>query len=215
MECKQCRDKIAHLLESEWGSLHHPHDLLEEVMDHAESCPRCKPLAEAARELIVGEVAPIEPPEGLADRVADTVLEAESPEPKGLRVFRARTFAPPRWAVQAAAAIFLVVASAFVTTMVTSSGGSDEGAIVTVRLELRAPEAERVAVVGDWNGWDPSTHPMADMDQDGIWEIEVEVKSDAEYQYQFLINGERWIPDPEAPMTVSDGFGGENSVLNI
>jgi hypothetical protein len=56
---------------------------------------------------------------------------------------------------------------------------------------------------------------MTDVDGDGIWQIEIEVQPDKEYQYQFLINGERWIPDPEAPMNVDDGFGGENSVLNI
>lgn len=214
MDCKQCREEIARLLEADWESQGPPRELSMEAIEHAQTCPRCKPLAEAARQLATGELDSVEAPGGLADRVADTILEEDPSEAKGLRIFRSGSLPLSRWAVQAAAALFLVIVSAFITTMVVSSPGSEE-AVVTVRLELRAPEARRVAVVGDWNGWDPSMHPMTDADNDGIWEIEVEVQQDREYQYQFLVNGERWIPDPEAPMTVSDGFGGENSVLNI
>jgi hypothetical protein len=86
---------------------------------------------------------------------------------------------------------------------------------VVVRLELAAPAAESVAVVGDWNGWDPRAHPLSERNSTGLWEIEIEILSGEEYRYQFLVDGEQWIPDPEAPITVSDGFGGTNSVLNI
>ncbi len=33
-----------------------------------------------------------------------------------------------------------------------------------------APNAERVAVVGDWNGWDGSRHPLVPLGSSGIWE---------------------------------------------
>jgi hypothetical protein len=87
--------------------------------------------------------------------------------------------------------------------------------VVTVHLSLEAPEAERVAVVGDWNGWDADRHLMHDRDRDGVWELRLQLKEGGEYQYQFLINGEKWIPDPKAPLKVNDGFGGTNSVLDI
>jgi 1,4-alpha-glucan branching enzyme len=32
------------------------------------------------------------------------------------------------------------------------------------------PDAERVSVVGDFNGWDPSSHPLGSRGQSGIWE---------------------------------------------
>jgi 1,4-alpha-glucan branching enzyme len=32
------------------------------------------------------------------------------------------------------------------------------------------PDAERVSVVGDFNGWDPSGHPLGSRGQSGIWE---------------------------------------------
>lgn len=214
MNCKECRERVGRLLE-DWDDSAPLRELPPELEEHAARCTECAPLVEAARELLAGELEPVTPPEGLADRVADRILAEEAPEEGGLRIFRTGSARVSRIVVQAAAAIFLVIASAFVTTMVVSSGGEEPEPVVTVRLELRAPEAEQVAVVGDWNGWDPTTHPMTDADNDGNWEINVEVRRDQEYQYQFLINGEEWIPDPEAPMTVNDGFGGKNSVLNI
>ena len=87
--------------------------------------------------------------------------------------------------------------------------------VVTVRLTLEAPGAEQVAVVGDWNGWDADRHLMHDRDRDGVWELRLKLKEGGEYQYQFLINGKKWIPDPKAPLKVEDGFGGTNSILDI
>ncbi|MCF7914331.1 MAG: isoamylase early set domain-containing protein [Spirochaetaceae bacterium] len=87
--------------------------------------------------------------------------------------------------------------------------------VITVHLTLEAPEAQSVAVVGDWNGWNPEKNRMSDSNKDGIWELRLKLEKGGEYQYQFLINGNRWIPDPDAPLKVEDGFGGTNSVLNI
>jgi 1,4-alpha-glucan branching enzyme len=107
----------------------------------------------------------------------------------------------------------LVVAAVVVTSAVIGSGAQSDS--VVVHLSLEAPEAEAVSVVGDWNDWDPKAHVMKDENGDGVWEVRIEVSKDREYEYQFLLNGDKWIPDPNAPLHVSDGFGGKNSVLNI
>ncbi len=86
---------------------------------------------------------------------------------------------------------------------------------VTVHLRLEAPSAQTVSVVGDWNQWDPEASVMRDTDEDGIWEIRLELEKDQVYQYQFIINDDRWVPDPQAPVQVDDGFGGTNSVLDV
>ncbi|MDY7028818.1 MAG: isoamylase early set domain-containing protein, partial [Spirochaetota bacterium] len=112
----------------------------------------------------------------------------------------------------AAAAVLLVVMSVTLTLAVTSRSGSET---VIVHLYLSAPDAVQVAVVGDWNEWNGDADLLRDSDGDGVWEIRLEVPRGQEYQYQFLIDGRQWIPDPNAAIKVDDGFGGMNSVLDI
>lgn len=92
---------------------------------------------------------------------------------------------------------------------------SPDRGTVTVTLILRAPEARTVTVAGDWNAWSADRQRLRDPDGDGVWEITVQLEKNHEYRYQFIINGESWIPDPLAPLHVDDGFGGINSVLDI
>jgi 1,4-alpha-glucan branching enzyme len=40
-----------------------------------------------------------------------------------------------------------------------------------VRFAVWAPNAARVAVVGDFNGWDPRRHPMRSRGPSGVWEL--------------------------------------------
>lgn len=93
------------------------------------------------------------------------------------------------------------------------SGGVDDS--IMIRLVLEAPEARSVMVAADWNQWNPETHPLTDDDGDGIWEIHLRLQRGRDYQYQFVIDGNRWVADPEARVQIDDGFGGINSLLNI
>ncbi len=52
-----------------------------------------------------------------------------------------------------------------------------------------APNAESVSVVGDWNGWDPSTDPLAARGVSGIWEGFVEDAGPAAAYKYHLTNG--------------------------
>jgi hypothetical protein len=82
----------------------------------------------------------------------------------------------------------------------------------TVELRFRAPEAQAVAVAGDFNGWDPTAHPMH-RDADGWWTVELDLDP-GRYEYSYVVDGE-WVTPPEAAITVDDGFGGRNGVLEV
>src|SRR4030042_6285041 len=43
--------------------------------------------------------------------------------------------------------------------------------IAGVRFAVWAPNAERVSVVGDFNGWDGRVHTMRSLGSSGVWEI--------------------------------------------
>ncbi len=90
----------------------------------------------------------------------------------------------------------------------------EEREVVTVHLSIDAPGAKEVSVVGDWNGWSPESNRLVDRGN-GAWEGTVRLHRLREYRYQFLVDGERWVPDPRAPVSIEDGFGGRSSVLQL
>jgi len=55
-----------------------------------------------------------------------------------------------------------------------------------------APNAQEVQLVGDFNGWDGSQHPMA-RDAHGVWNLEAEVGSGALYKFKVRGADGRWI----------------------
>jgi hypothetical protein len=82
---------------------------------------------------------------------------------------------------------------------------------VFTQFVLSAPAAKRVAVAGDFSGWKP-VHVMM-RSEAGVWTVVVPLDPGV-HDYAFVVDGERWVPDPKAP-TVNDGFGGVNSRLAV
>jgi serine protease AprX len=75
-------------------------------------------------------------------------------------------------------------------------------------------EAKSVSLVGDFNNWNVALTPLR-KDKTGIWSVEVETPGPGNYQYKFIVNGSRWLEDPNNGMKVPDNYGGLNSVLAI
>jgi 1,4-alpha-glucan branching enzyme len=74
--------------------------------------------------------------------------------------------------------------------------------------------ADSVAVAGDFSQWNPVPLSPRTVNGETVWTGLVPV-SQGEHEYQFVINGDRWVPDPLAPITRGDGFGAKNAVLKI
>ena len=66
--------------------------------------------------------------------------------------------------------------------------------------------AERVAVAGDANGWDPTTSPMQRLPGSDVWYFSRVFEADARLEYKLVIDGE-WRLDPCNPRTTAGGFG--------
>ena len=95
-------------------------------------------------------------------------------------------------------------------TLARSVGAASENATVRVQFVLVAPNAKSVAVVGDFNDWNPSATPLASAR--GMWSSEVVVPA-GRHDYAFVVDGARWIADPSAPRAPADELGGGYSVL--
>ncbi|AWH17779.1 1,4-alpha-glucan branching enzyme [Stenotrophomonas sp. ZAC14D2_NAIMI4_7] len=70
-----------------------------------------------------------------------------------------------------------------------------------VRFAVWAPNARRVAVVGDFNGWDGRRHPMRLRHAAGVWELFVPgVKAGACYKFRITGAQGQVLPDKLDPM---------------
>jgi len=85
---------------------------------------------------------------------------------------------------------------------------------ITFSMRADASQVKSIAVVGDFNDWDPTRNLLADENNDGIWTVTLKLEP-GRYEYMFILDGQKWVPDPSAYRYVSDGFGNKNAVLEI
>jgi 1,4-alpha-glucan branching enzyme len=81
-----------------------------------------------------------------------------------------------------------------------------------VAFSLLAPHAEKVSLAGDFNDWDPMTHPMK-KDRKGVWKISLHL-GPGTYQYNFFVDG-GWQNDPSCMDCVENPFGTLNCLMKV
>ena len=83
-----------------------------------------------------------------------------------------------------------------------------------VRFQLEAPASSHVAVVGDFNDWDPRASPMVRAGGQGTWSVRLALPP-GRYRYTFLVDGTRWVSDPSEPPALGDDFDTPTSVITV
>lgn len=172
---------------------------------HLRDCASCRTLLGELRHLDqeLTDFPQVDAPAGLKGRILDAI------PPRKRRV--------PRWSPahpvvgMLLAAMAVVVVGFFFGTRYGSRSGET---LREVEIVFHAPGVRSVAVVGDFNEWDPRQHGMLRGSEEGTWRIRLELAPGV-YEYGFLIDGQDWANDPLAKRFLADGFGGENSVLFV
>lgn len=84
-----------------------------------------------------------------------------------------------------------------------------------VQFVLVAPDAKKVAVVGDFNGWD-ATHSayQAQHRGGGVWSVTAPVPV-GHHRYSFVVDDSLWVADPTAPRVIDYDFGMPNSAIVV
>jgi len=112
------------------------------------------------------------------------------------------------------AATALIVFFAFTFIFNTPDTPSICSAEVQFSLKINDSKAHTVAIAGDFNGWNPQANILEDLEGDGIWTGTLKLEP-GRYEYMFVLDGEKWFPDPNALRYVKDGFGNKNAILEI
>jgi len=166
-------------------------------------------------------------PEGFAARVLERTTPPVVSTPSRPRRRLIDAMWAPRafqWNLAGAAAVacvVLVAVGAVVTGLRrpdTSIAGAAPAATaaatpILVRLVVVQPGARIVQAAGDFNGWNPSRTPL-EQTADGAWTVTLPLEP-GRYEYQFVVDGDRWIGDPFAVEQSNDGFGSRNAVLDV
>lgn len=93
-------------------------------------------------------------------------------------------------------------------------GDTKDDGLATVTFRFKPPVTARtVGVAGDFNQWNLQGNPMQDEDGDGIWETRLQLRTDREYQYKFVIDDVIWLADPDNVRRSDDLHG--NSILTF
>jgi hypothetical protein len=82
----------------------------------------------------------------------------------------------------------------------------------TVEFKLHKPTARLVALVGDFNGWNPENDLLA-KDDSGFWKITKRL-SRGVYRYKYVVDGE-WVADMFNKNSASDNIGGVCSIIEV
>ena len=87
------------------------------------------------------------------------------------------------------------------------------GTAPSVTFVLVAPQAQRVALAGDFNDWDASRVLMRrEARGSGRWTCR---SAPGRYRYVFVVDGRRFVADPAAPRAAGDDFGTPTSVVTV
>jgi len=95
-------------------------------------------------------------------------------------------------------------------------GAASEWLIANGRLAFAYHDdtARTVALACSFTGWDPRLHAL-ERGEDGVWRAELAAPPPGRHSYKIVVDGERWLPDPDSPMREPDAYGGWASVLDV
>jgi hypothetical protein len=205
-------------------------DTTKQVEEHLKSCSTCQEEYLKLKKIVSAlnsispQVAPAELTKNIMAKISQEEIQIQSSWMDQLkRRFSIPTLSFPRkWesifsfrlvGITAAAALIIFFAFTFIFNNLPNTS-SICSAQVQFSLKLNNNKTHTVAIAGDFNSWNPGDNLLEDADGDGIWTGTLKLKP-GRYEYMFILDGKKWVPDPNALRYVKDGFGNKNAILEI
>ncbi|SDO65277.1 glycogen-binding domain-containing protein [Desulforhopalus singaporensis] len=119
------------------------------------------------------------------------------------------------WA--AAAGVFLILSFVAGMNIHNVNDTPEETAITSQpvqyhRFVIFREGVDRVDISGSFTDW--QRVPLLPVGSYGYWEVQLQVPY-GEHRYSFIVDGDKYIPDPTVPAKEADDFGAMNSVIDV
>jgi len=83
-----------------------------------------------------------------------------------------------------------------------------------VQFMLTAPAASRVALTGDFNGWDPRQIEMTRDSRDGRWAVTLAL-APGRHSYAYVVDDTQWVRDPLGTTAEPNDLAPPRSVITV
>jgi len=194
-------------------------DTDKQVEVHLKSCSACREEYSKLKQVVfsLNSLSPQPAPENLTENIMAKISQKEIQIQTSWMSRLKKQFSIPQFSfrlVGGAIAVAVFVFFAFTFIFNTPDTSLICSAEVQFSLRIGDDKAHTVAIAGDFNGWNPQANILEDPDGDGIWTGTLKLEP-GRYEYMFVLDGEKWFPDPNALRYVKDGFGNKNAILEI
>ena len=211
-------------------------DTAQQVDEHLKSCSACREEHLKLKKIVsaLTSITPQQAPADFTQNIMAKISQKEIQIQSSWMDFLRKRIAipslsfpslslsfPRKWESMfsfrlAGAAAVVVAVMFFAFTFVFNTPDTSPICSAEVQFSLRIGDsrAHTVAIAGDFNGWNPQANILEDPDGDGIWTGTLKLEP-GRYEYMFVLDGEKWFPDPNALRYVKDGFGNRNAILEI
>ncbi len=194
-------------------------DTAQQVEEHLKSCPACREAHLKLKQVVsaLNSISPQPAPADFTQNIMAKISQKEIQIQSSFLDQLRKRASIPRFSFRllgAVAATALLVFFAFTFIFNTPNTPSICSAEVQFSIRIGDSKAHTVTIAGDFNGWDPQANALEDPDGDGVWTTTLKLPP-GRYEYMFVLDGEKWLPDPNALRYVKDGFGNRNAILEI
>ena len=86
--------------------------------------------------------------------------------------------------------------------------------LVEQQFTIESGQARQVALVGDFNQWNPRRHRLHRDGRTSRWVIKVQLPAGL-HKYAFIVNDSVWTTDPSAVRTIDRDFGVTSSLVLV
>ena len=194
-------------------------DTAQQVNEHLKSCPICDKEYQSLKEIItsLNSLSPQPTPKDFTQNIMAKISQKEIQIQTSWMDRIKKQISIPQLSfrlVGVATGAALIVFFAFTFVFNTPDTSPICSAEVQFSLRISDGKAHTVAIAGDFNRWNPQENLLEDPEGDGIWTGTLKLEP-GRYEYMFVLDGEKWLPDPNALRYVKDGFGNKNAILEV